>query len=135
MKELQILAFQRQLQLALDYGLPVNIHSRYAGHYCTDTVISMGLKKVQMHAYDGSGKSIRKGLAAGFFYSIPSSSGSSQVFQRLIAQVPIDRMLLETDSPDMGVGDEMNTFSNISFLPLHFIPNTTVALQPMQFTR
>ena len=27
------------------------------------------------------------------------------VFQRLIAQVPIDRMLLETDSPDMGVGD------------------------------
>ena len=53
MKELQILVFQRQLQLALDYGLPVNIHSRYAGHYCTDTAISMGLKKVHMHAYDG----------------------------------------------------------------------------------
>lgn len=126
MKELQIRTFQNQLQLALDYDLPVNIHSRYAGHYCTDTVIDMKLKRVQMHAYDGSGKSIRKGLAAGFFYSIPSSSASSQVFQRLIAQVPIDRMLLETDSPDMGIGGEMNTFSNISLLIFHFILNSTV---------
>lgn len=126
MKELQIRAFERQLQLALDYDLPVNIHSRYAGHYCTDKVIDMGLKKVQMHAYDGSSKSIRKGLAAGFFYSIPSSTASSQVFQRLVAQVPINRMLLETDSPDMGIGGEMNTFSNISLHVLSILLNTTV---------
>ena len=52
MAELQMNYFKSQLQLALDYDLPVNIHSRYAGHYCIDTVRDRGLSKVQMHAYD-----------------------------------------------------------------------------------
>ena len=134
MAELQMDYFKTQLQLALDYGLPVNIHSRYAGHYCIDIARDMGLWKVQMHAYDGSVKSVRKGISYGYYFSIPSSAEQSTAFQRLITEVPIERMLLETDSPYMGQSGEANTFQNISFCPAHGVINSSAILSRIKST-
>ena len=133
MAELQMNYFKSQLQLALDYDLPVNIYSRYAGHYCIDTVRDRGLSKVQMHAYDGSVKSVRKGISYGYYFSIPSSAAQSASFQRLITEVPIERMLLETDSPYMGQSGEANTFQNISFFPTSGAINSSVILPRIKF--
>ena len=76
-------AFQRQIEVAKKYDLPVNVHSRYAGHYCIDLLIQQGVKKALLHAYDGSKKSVKKGLAAGFYFSIPAAVKESTTFQRL----------------------------------------------------
>ena len=105
-------AFQRQIEVAKKYDLPVNVHSRYAGHYCIDLLIQQGVKKALLHAYDGSKKSVKKGLAAGFYFSIPAAVKESTTFQRLAQTVPLEKMLLETDSPALGLEGKPNSVLN-----------------------
>lgn len=116
MRDLQMTAFQRQIEVAKKYDLPVNVHSRYAGHYCIDLLIQQGVKKALLHAYDGSKKSVKKGLAAGFYFSIPAAVKESTTFQRLAQTVPLEKMLLETDSPALGLEGKPNSVLNISLL-------------------
>ena len=81
-------AFVRQIAVAKKYNLPVNVHSRYAGHYCIDVLIEQGVTKALLHAYDGNLKSVKKALAAGFYFSIPASVRDDATFQRLAKNEP-----------------------------------------------
>ena len=113
MKELQMEAFVRQITVAKKYNLPVNIHSRYAGHYCIDVLIQQGVTKALLHAYDGNLKSVKKALAAGYYFSIPASVRDDESFQRLAKNIPLSSMLLETDSPALSIDKETYSLGNV----------------------
>jgi TatD DNase family protein len=102
---------QRQLQrevlglfaaLSRETGLPLNVHSRSAGHYTLDFLREQGARKVLMHAFDGRAHYALAGVEAGYFFSVPPSVVRSPQKQKLVRRLPLDSMLLETDSPVLG---------------------------------
>jgi len=52
-RELQQAVFSLFIQLSLELELPLNVHSRSAGKHAAKTLLELGARKVQMHAFDG----------------------------------------------------------------------------------
>ena len=99
---LQRRIFGRFVDLALDLNLPLNVHSRSAGHHTIDFLIERGARRVQMHAFDGKASRAQRGVDAGFFFSVPPSVVRSKQKQKLVQRLPLSALLLETDSPVLG---------------------------------
>ena len=104
MKNRQKTIFGQQIQLAKELKLPLIIHNREAGketldvlnHFCKDDgIIPTGV----FHCISGSRKLLQKVLALGFFIGVDANISYSQEVQTLVSDAPLDRILLETDSP------------------------------------
>jgi len=101
-RALQKEIFARFIALAIELDLPLNVHSRSAGRHAVDLLVANGAKRVQMHAFDGKITAARPALAAGYFFSIPPSIVRSRQKQKLVRHLPLDCLLVETDSPVLG---------------------------------
>lgn len=94
--------FLRQLELAKAFDLPVIIHARRA---VEETVACLrripGLRGV-IHSFSGSPEQARQLAAIGFLIGIggPVTYPRANRLRNLVANVPIERLLLETDAPD-----------------------------------
>lgn len=95
-------ALEEMVALSAEVGLALNVHSRSAGHYTIDLLVSSGAQKVLMHAYDGKVVYAKRAADAGYSFSIPPSSIRSEQKQKLIRQLPLDLLMLESDSPVLG---------------------------------
>ncbi|MCP4752772.1 MAG: TatD family hydrolase [Proteobacteria bacterium] len=113
-KEIQRKIFGDFIDLSLEMELPLNVHSRSAGRYAIELLLERDARKVQLHAFDGKASSALPALEAGYFFSIPPSIVHSKQKQKLVRQLPLSSILLETDSPVLGPSpDERNEPANI----------------------
>lgn len=64
-KAAQRLIFEQQIALAMELGLPLNVHSRSAGHHAIDCLIRCGTTSALLHAFDGKLQHAVRGAAAG----------------------------------------------------------------------
>jgi TatD DNase family protein len=94
--------FSRFIRLSLELKLPLNVHSRSAGRYALKALLDGGAKQAQMHAFDGKVSYALPAVEAGYFFSIPTSVGRSSQKQKLAKALPLECLLLETDSPVLG---------------------------------
>ncbi|MFW6138349.1 MAG: TatD family hydrolase [Spirochaetota bacterium] len=101
-RELQKEIFSCFIKLSLDLDLPLNVHSRSAGKYAIDILLREGARRVQLHAFDGKASAAMPGVEAGFYFSIPPSVVRSTQKQKLITNLPLTSLLVETDSPVLG---------------------------------
>lgn len=116
-KELQQEIFGRFIDLSLDLDLPLNVHSRSAGRHAIAMLLEKGARKVQLHAFDGKAAAALPAVEAGFFFSIPPSIVRSRQKQKLVKQLPLSSLLIETDSPVLGpVPGERNEPSNAALV-------------------
>jgi TatD DNase family protein len=90
------------INLSMELDLPLNIHSRSAGHQTVAMLLKHGARKVQLHAFDGKAKTALPAVEAGYFFSIPPSTVRSRQKQKLVKQLPLSCLLVETDSPVLG---------------------------------
>lgn len=101
-REIQRQVFERFVELAMELDLPLNVHSRSAGAPAIELLLQCGARRVQLHAFDGRAAKAQPAIEAGFFLSVPPSVVRSRQKQKLVRQVPLQNLLLETDSPVLG---------------------------------
>jgi TatD DNase family protein len=101
-KEQQIIAFKKQLQWAIQFDLPVVIHSRNA----TDDIIAI-IKDMQhsklrgiFHCFSGNEEQANQIIALGFYLGIGGVlTFKNSGLDKAIANISVEHMVLETDSP------------------------------------
>ncbi len=114
-KEEQIPVFEAQLAVAEELKLPVVIHSRSAGKYVIEILQSYSLKVV-LHSFDGSLKYAKRAFEEGYFFTIPPTVAVSRQKQLLAKALPLDLLLLETDSPAQWPFGGRNEPKNLEFV-------------------
>ena len=94
--------FQRQLEIARAFNLPVVVHARRAVEEVTAMIRRVGGLRGVIHSYSGSQEQARQLFDMGFMLGVggPVTYDRAQRLHRLVAQMPIEFLLLETDSPD-----------------------------------
>ena len=113
-KELQREIFKDFVNLSLELNLPLNVHSRSAGRHVVALLLDCGAARVQMHAFDGKASAALPAVEAGYYFSIPPSVVRSRQKQKLVKNLPLSCLLLETDSPVLGpTPDERNEPANV----------------------
>jgi TatD DNase family protein len=101
-REMQESFFRSSIRLAKSLRLPLIIHSRSAGRRALEVLMSEGAEKVLMHAFDGKSGDAMAAAKEGFYFSIPTSVVHSEQKQKLARLMPLERLMLETDSPVLG---------------------------------
>jgi len=101
-KEIQKEIFSRFIDLSLELDIPLNIHSRSAGRHVVSLLLEKGAKKVHLHAFDGKASTALPAVEAGYYFSVPPSIVRSRQKQKLVKQVPLSCLMVETDSPVLG---------------------------------
>jgi len=105
-KELQWKVFGDLLEIALDSNKPVIIHCRYSHHRAFEMVKERKIKRAVFHWYSGPVDLLDKILSMGYFISATPALAHSPPHQEAIKRAPIDRILLETDTPVSYQGKE-----------------------------
>ena len=101
-KELQKYAFIKQIELANKYNLPIVIHTREA---IEDTIKILKENRVEnkgvFHCCPLNNYLITEGLKLGFLISFagPVTFKNSKNAEEVIKMVPLEKILVETDSP------------------------------------
>ena len=94
--------FLRQLDIARQTGKPFVVHEREA-HADTFEIIRSAAKGLEgvFHCFSGSVETARQYLKLGFYISIagPVTFPKSAKTKEVARYVPLDRLLIETDSP------------------------------------
>ena len=94
--------FLRQLDIARQTGKPFVVHEREA-HADTFEIIRSAAKDLEgvFHCFSGSVETARQYLKLGFYISIagPVTFPKSAKTKEVARYVPLDRLLIETDSP------------------------------------
>ncbi|WP_127510085.1 TatD family hydrolase [Paenibacillus humicus] len=102
-KDVQQQVFREQIRIAKRTGKPIVIHNRDAHE---DVVRILREEKAAevggiMHCFSGSWETAKQCLDMNFYISFggPVTFKNARVPKEVLAQVPLDRLLIETDSP------------------------------------
>jgi TatD DNase family protein len=97
--------FDAQLQLAMDFNLPALIHVRRSHAAVIATLKRFRLKRAGIiHAFAGSHEEAREYIKLGFRLGLGGAATWPQALRmhRVLATLPLESVVLETDSPDMA---------------------------------
>ncbi|XP_028252815.1 putative deoxyribonuclease tatdn3 isoform X1 [Parambassis ranga] len=119
-REDQMNVFIKQLSVAKEMDLPVNVHSRSAAKVTIETMREQGISRALLHNFAGRPSVALEGVKAGYMFSFPPAVCRSTQRDKLIKQLPLEHICLETDSPALGPNKhERNEPSNIRLSCCH----------------
>lgn len=106
--------FRRMANLSAGLDLPLSVHSRSAGRHAIALLLDSPARRVVLHAFDGKYGSAIPAVEAGYCFSVPPSIVRSRQKQKLVKNLPLSCLLLESDAPVLGPEpDERNEPCNI----------------------
>ena len=105
-KDLQWEVFGKLLEIAREYDKPVIIHCRYSHQRTFEMVKEKKIERAVFHWYSGSVDLLDEILSRGYFVSATPALVYSPPHQQAIKRAPIERILLETDTPVRYQGSE-----------------------------
>ena len=101
-EDAQISLFVSQLEIASEFGLPVIIHARKS--------LDIVLKQLRrfpdlcgsIHSFSGSAQQAKQLIELGFYLGFggPITYTRATKLRKLLTELPLDALLIETDSPD-----------------------------------
>lgn len=105
-KKLQEDVFRIQIRIALQNDLPIVVHSRFAEEKAMEVLKEEGAKRVLMHWFTNSVKSVKIAKENGFFMSAGPITLSSGEALKVAKFMPEELLLLETDAPVAYLGKQ-----------------------------
>jgi len=98
----QQLYFDAQLQLAREFDLPVIVHARRAVDAVIASIRKVGGLRGVVHSFSGSAEQAAQLHRLGFLLGIggPVTFERANRLRGIVAAMPLEQLLLETDSPD-----------------------------------
>ena len=113
-RDLQEKLFVTQLRIAAERNLPVSIHCLKAWGHLVDLLETNPLpaRGFLLHSYGGSAEMIPRFARLGAYFSISGYFAHERKAGQLAGfkSVPADRLLIETDAPDMWPPESLNQF-------------------------
>ncbi len=112
--------FEAQLKLAVDFQLPALLHVRRS-----HAAVIATLKRIRLprggviHAFAGSQEEAREYIKLGFKLGLGGAATWPQALRmhKVLAQLPLEAVVLETDSPDMAPAMYPNMRNSPQHLP------------------
>ncbi|MGX7051170.1 TatD family hydrolase [Leuconostoc palmae] len=100
-RDIQKKAFEKHLQLAKQYDLPVIIHNRDAFEDVYEILKKSGVKKGVMHSFSGTPDQAKAFLDLGMYISFSGvvTFKKADDVRESAKAVPLERILVETDAP------------------------------------
>ena len=101
-KQEQVDVFVWQMNLAMQYDLPIVIHSRSSMDECIKLIAEHGKGKIKgiFHCFGGDERQARKIIELGFMLGIGGVvTYKNAGLARVLESVPLDALVLETDAP------------------------------------
>ena len=121
-REIQKKWFQRQLALAAEKKLPVIIHSRDAAKDTLDIMKKMECQKMSgvVHCFSYPKEIAREVLNMGFYLGIGGvvTFQNAKAVKEVVKYAPLDRILLETDSPYLAPVPHRGERNSSLYIPL-----------------
>lgn len=132
-KEVQKKWFKAQLDLARSMNIPICIHSREAEQETLEILEKFGKTHGVIHCYSYGPETMKKLVDLGFYFGVGGTSTykANKDLRKAIEEMPMDRIVLETDAPylspepvrqqrnDSGfikiVVDELSKLKNMDF--------------------
>ncbi|TYT23642.1 TatD family deoxyribonuclease [Luteimonas viscosa] len=101
-REAQQAYFEGQLRLAREFDLPVIVHARRAVDAVIASLRRIGGLRGVVHSWSGSEEQARQLWRLDFLLGIggPVTFDRARRLRRLVADMPLQHLLLETDAPD-----------------------------------
>lgn len=124
-RDIQKKWFVRQLEMAKELNLPFMIHSREASSDTMDILKSEAARDLcgEIHCYSYSKETAREYLNMGYYFGIGGvvTFKNARKVVDAVSYIPLDRILLETDSPYLA--PEPNRGTRNCSLNLPFVIN------------
>lgn len=98
-KEIQIKSFEFVLDCIRTKRKILSLHSRRAEKETLEMLTERGIENAIFHWYSGSLNVLRNIVNSGFFFSINSAMIQSDNGKKIIAEIPKELILTETDFP------------------------------------
>ena len=100
--EAQLFYFDGQLRLAREFDLPVIVHARRAVDAVIGAIRRIGGLRGVVHSFSGSAEQAAQLHRLGFLLGIggPVTYARANRLRGIVAGMPLEQLLLETDSPD-----------------------------------
>jgi TatD DNase family protein len=103
-EDVQVASLRKHIAAARTTGLPLILHTREADDLMGDILEEEHAKgpfQILLHCYTGGARLAQRGLALGGYVSVSGilSFKSASTVRDVIADVPMDRIILETDCP------------------------------------
>lgn len=120
-RELQHKWFVRQMELARELKLPIIIHSREAAQDTVELMKKAHAEEIGgvVHCYSYSEELSHEFLNMGFYFGIGGvvTFKNSKKLKRAVASIPLEKIVLETDSPYLTPSPNRGKRNDSRYLP------------------
>ncbi len=116
-KEDQLFLFKKQIQLAISKKLPIIIHTRKAFNDTLAVLEEYKNAKGVIHCYSAGKKGIEKMANHNFYFGVDGNLTYDQGLKNVFAQIPLRKIILETDSPFLSPEPKRGQINEPGFLP------------------
>jgi TatD DNase family protein len=111
--------FEAQLQLAREFDLPVVVHARRAVEAAIAAIRKIGGLRGVVHSFSGSAEQAAQLHKLGFLLGLggPVTYDRANRLRTLVAAMPLEQLLLETDAPDQPGAGHRGERNEPAYLP------------------
>ncbi len=113
LKSVQLEAFDYICSCAAKQDKLMTVHSRKAEQDTLEILLQNGVKKAIIHWYTGDVELVKKYIDAGYYFSVNASMCTTQNGKKIIKQIPLDRLLVESDGPFSKIGTKKYAPTNL----------------------
>lgn len=118
-KQEQKILFEEQLLLALKRSLPVIMHCRDAYEDFFNVLDGLpSMPNGVIHCFSGGLQELREAQRRNFFVGVDGNVTYSKQLARIVPEIPIEMLLLETDAPYLTPVPHRGTRNEPKYIPL-----------------